>query len=508
MGGLSIVHRISNTNPKQPRNFLLNLIETIRSIPSSVLRTLYGLIPKSLHVTVLRIVLKLPGLHENSPELADQVARYVAREQGKFVPSLPQTSGRLAAAVGIRTSSIRVSGSFSDGLVLSPPQHINPHCLAHETSESATQTESQSPPNAEPQNHQLALVPVEDTPTSRNSLLSTVGLSLPSDPFRWGVVGTIRNGNISTTLPLTQHPFSSLEVTPVLPVLHESPAPSYLEALSRDSLVPINNEAYTHTNEDPPRYGKAYRGADERLCTDNELGLFNETGQHDTDPQRLPSPASPIGPPRRRPTPLHLNLDRPVKANNILEGHSLDIQPESPKSLTTDTSEAISCCGIKCTISPPSQGLSAESHYTLDTVPPSPRSPIHESIPRVLRGHIKDDDVEYYIQSIVGEGGFGRVFAAKTPDDKWFAVKVLCKYKQFKIFGGAIEMMSEKLIMMLADIGGMPFINKLCASWSDRFHTYLVMVCPKTIVIVILLSPLVFIALTREESCIIHSRAS
>ncbi|KAK7679615.1 hypothetical protein QCA50_017326 [Cerrena zonata] len=423
-------YNIHHPNTKRPDSYLLTLLDIIQSIPTAFIRVIRGFFPNRLHVTLLRIVLQLPGLHESSPELAEHIARYVAGEQGTFAPSLPQTSGRLAASVGLQTSTIRISRISS--------------------------------PN-----------------TSSSSVGSVIPTQLSGD-----VISSSRFRHV-------------MESTGQSHVSHTSPAPSYQDALERDTLAPpdmlrdrpVDEVSTIYANEQsPPHYSlpptessqRSHLEAQEEPVENNVLQL-NETMNNILVVS--PPPSILIPPPRRKRhqlTPLQLDLHPPTR--EYVPDESLILRPLEENQISVidlpRLLELSSQNEFICNVHPPSGTLSIYTEPNNEPLP-SPKSPIHETFPSVLH----HDGVEYRVRSVIGEGGFARVVAVTTQDNKWFALKILCKYKQFRIFNSQLAMLREKQVMLFADMLDMPFVNKLYASWADKFHTYLLTpLCPKNLV--------------------------
>lgn len=505
----SLPFNIRCTDSERPSNFLTSLISILRSVPSGLLRVIHIILPNSLHVTLLRLVLQLPGLYENSPELAEQIARYVVDERKPITPSLPQASGRLAASAGLRTSMARVSRSTTDYDVPLPlgfmrPTQVSAHAVPSADRRSEPGEEFPTPSSIESFHSELILVPMDNPvePLTDEQTLTLV--SSPLSAINWGGVRTpIGNLHAPTaTSPatpiaprrsshLSPHIFQPTPHAPSIqpsildanPSIHGSPAPSYQEALLRDTLSTpfLSNSGTTFGSSEPapPQYPRSPVDRPRRglVDTGDQLvgvdGLRLDRNTENAALVALPHSPSEV-PPRRnrnRPPPLRLTTDPPIRTEIISEAPR---QPEEPQLPPVDLpcSEATTPEGFRCNVLPPTRPLT--THLRADREPfPSPKSPIHETFSRVL----EHNGIEYHIQSMIGEGGFGRVFAAKTVDNRWFAIKIICKYKQFKIFQGASEIKLEKHIMLLADVRNMPFVNKLCASWVDKFHAYLVMVC-------------------------------
>ncbi|KAH9923777.1 kinase-like domain-containing protein, partial [Epithele typhae] len=83
----------------------------------------------------------------------------------------------------------------------------------------------------------------------------------------------------------------------------------------------------------------------------------------------------------------------------------------------------------------------------------------------------------YSILGTLGEGGFGRVFAARRNINQVVAVKVTHKWKHYrKGQGDRASLLRERDCMALAALNNVPFWAKLLASWEDAHNVYFVMV--------------------------------
>ncbi|KAK7679662.1 hypothetical protein QCA50_017374 [Cerrena zonata] len=87
------------------------------------------------------------------------------------------------------------------------------------------------------------------------------------------------------------------------------------------------------------------------------------------------------------------------------------------------------------------------------------------------------DRYSFVVGGLIGEGGFGRVISALLEGtNKWYAIKIICKRRQYGTSGpGRIGIFYERDVMRQADCYNLPFVNRLLASWDDSEHVYLVM---------------------------------
>lgn len=145
-----------------------------------------------------------------------------------------------------------------------------------------------------------------------------------------------------------------------------------------------------------------------------------------------------------------------------------------PKSPATLSSEFLAT-------SPPSS-ISRHSSDCLSVNPPSRLQPGNKAIRRIhcsVPDRLYHKDYSFIIGGQIGEGGFGRVVSALLVGTaKWYAIKIVCKSKQYGMLGaGRASLIYERHAMVMADEHNLSLVNKLLLSWDDEEHVYFVMVC-------------------------------
>lgn len=145
-----------------------------------------------------------------------------------------------------------------------------------------------------------------------------------------------------------------------------------------------------------------------------------------------------------------------------------------PKSPATLSSEFLATS--------PLSSISRHSSDCLSVNPPSRLQPGNEAIRRIhcsVPDRLYHKDYSFIIGGQIGEGGFGRVVSALLVGTaKWYAIKIVCKSKQYGMQGaGRASLIYERHAMVMADEHNLSLVNKLLLSWDDEEHVYFVMVC-------------------------------
>ncbi|KAK7679661.1 hypothetical protein QCA50_017373 [Cerrena zonata] len=156
----------SNQGHVKPRSFLLSVVDFIDAIPPALLRALRPLFPRSLHLIILRLVLWLPELREDSPHLADDITRYIAghNKAGQLTPRLSQSHGSLASSIGIRKVSFGIQTPIPSSISTSR-RHDRVHSLSRFSDNTTSTSFNSDGPLLNPD--------VSTRPTNVSSALST-----------------------------------------------------------------------------------------------------------------------------------------------------------------------------------------------------------------------------------------------------------------------------------------------------------------------------------------------
>ena len=458
-----------------PCNFLLTVVRLIDTIPATFLRALRVLLPSSLHITLLRLALWLPGLHQQSPPLAAEIARYVAEPCRiiPFVPCLPRSHGSLASSIGIRKLSVNQAThlAFSSTTSHSVPQYISISSLFQAESSVSSVLSNNDPPSrfstpsiASPPPHPPLLcssagfpstsprLAIPPHPFHRKTNTSDISCksgrhamySLPTPPEDYDGPGSVPRWFSKQKLLLADHP-------PARDICVETSA---CEAATEDAVISARNtnlsfrdtsQGSNYSAEQEPLHGKA-----------NGVWLRRKKNA--------------------QPRHVEWKVDLPAEMESTgLVSRASRLAESISQSSSTSLSYVSSNCGL-------------ETPESLITHCPS--STCAENALPVRCLQMRDVDCQcsiserlcysgltFIISGEIGEGAFGRVVSALlVGTGQWYAIKITCKSKQYGLPGGQLALLRERDVMIQAERRNSLFLNKLLYSWDDRSHVYFVMV--------------------------------